>query len=79
MYFELMPCPFCGCKASFRIEPYQGKKLYTAECANDDCSVSPMACDMDAKKVLNAWNKRFISLYPTLSVVVEEEEERGKT
>lgn len=64
---ELLPCPFCGCEASYRDKPYK-----EVECLCCDCNI----CDESYELVVKRWNTRAAFEQPAVrKMTVDEVEE----
>lgn len=60
MIYYLKPCPFCGRKAHLvTMELLDGSEMYSVDCDNDGCAVSPYTplCNTETEAV-EVWNRR---------------------
>ena len=57
MNYELLPCPFCGGKATVTPNvPYEG--LISVSCENGKCTVKPYIAVYNLIEALERWNTR---------------------
>lgn len=57
-YYDVLQCPWCGTYPL--AEPWHGggPRKTMISCVNDDCRVSPSACEPTIQKAVAAWNDR---------------------